>query len=511
MNSHKSRHPLRWLVRAGLTIIILTLLGYAGSNLFLSTKPGQNFLQKNLNRRTYGISWQVAGASWSPWNGITVKKLTASLPTSQKAQKPLLPLLELQKVELKPYWGQLLRGKNLFREIILDKPQLNIPVEMLLIVEPTKPTTVLQPKVSPPPATKPKPPLPENQPAQKTKPKRTEKTKPQPQLEPKPIDEKRFWVRLRNANIRVYSMKLGQGINFHSFNANLPLGGPPTKGSLSWQKITLGKHLLASSSTLPIEWKSPTWTLPNQDLPLTLPQLADDALSAIPFDIRVGGSFSPRRASRDFRFQASLPSQPLSDYILHRDSRFHLRAKSITANIAARGALLNPNTWRFDSNAALDEIEVFSELREQHFHFETARARANLRNATLVAPDFSLRSERLSLLGNGQLHLGGYLLGVLRIVSDPELADRFTNVAIGSLISRGWTRRWLSPLETPDRFYRDLHFEGFLPNAQVNTGRRGEFIPFPELLSSLKAFTSMEVAEELPPPQTSNPSSPSNP
>ena len=509
MSTNKSRHPSRWLVRAGFLVGILLLLVFAGSNLFLGTKPGQNFLQKNLNRRTQGISWQVAGASWSPWNGITVKKLTATIPNAQTPETKLPPLLELQQTELKPYWSQLLRGKKLFREVILDEPQLNIPLELLFVVEPVKPTPPPAPKATPPPTPKPKKTSkpPQNKQPQKPKKKAPKQTKPKPQPKPdlEPVDERRFWLRLRKAKVNFYSMKLGQGVEIHSLDADLPLAGPSTEGSLSWQKITSGKHLLVAKSDLPIEWKSSTWTIPNQILKLNLPQLAEPSTAAIPFNLQVGGSFAPKKSTRDFRFQATLPPQPLTDYIFHRESQFHLQAKSVSASIAARGSLINPNTWRSDSNAALDEIEVFSEIRGQHLRFETARLRANLRNTTLIVPTFAIRSERLSFLGNSQLHLGGYLLGVLRVVADPELAERFTNVAIGSLISRGWTSSWLFPLETPDRFYRDLHFEGFLPDVQVNTGRKGEFIPVPDLLRYLKAFTHDEVAEEGPPERTLSP------
>ena len=396
--------------------------------------------------------------------------------------------------------------------MILEEPQFNIPLEMLLVVEPTKPTPPPAPQVTPQPSPQPKqtPQPPQEKPPEK--PKKVEEVKPKskPPPEPKALDEKVFWVRLRNAKIRLFSMKLGQGIELHSFNANLPLSGPATKGSLSWEKITLEEHLLVDSYTLPIEWKSPTWTLPNQDLQVNLPQLADPSLASIPFQVRVGGSFSPRRASRDFRFQAALAPQPLPDYLLHQESFFHLRSKSVSANIVGQGSLIKPNTWRFDSAAALGQFEVFSELRRQHLHFENALVRTNLRNATLFTPTFAIRSERLSLLGNGQLNLGGYLLAVLRIVAEPELSERLNMIAIGTGISKGWTSRWLSPLETPDRFYRDLHFEGFLPNAQVNTGRQGEFIPVLDLIEYLKAFTHTEVAEELPatPPPPDTPSSP---
>lgn len=514
MSTNKSSHPLRRFVRAGLALVILLLIIFAGSNIFLSSKPGQKFLQKHLSRRTHGITWQVAGATWSPWNGITVKELTAQLASNQESKNSNPPLLQLKKTKLKPYWGQLLRGKKLFRELILDEPHLNIPAEMFIAIEPTRPTPPPKPKVKHPHTVKPQP----SQKPPKTKPPKKPKSKPtpspqptakeKPKSEPKPIDEKRFWIRLRNAKVRVYSMKLGQDIEFHALNADLPLGGPPAKGSLSWKKITLDQHLLSGSQNLPIEWKSPTWTLPNQDIPLTFPQFADQSLASIPLQARVGGTFSPKRSSLDFRYNLSLSPQALPDYILHKSSRFHLRAQTIAANLTGSGSLVNASTWRFDSAFAMNDIEIFSQLRNQHLFFETAQAQVNLRNATLIAPNLSLRSEQLSLLGNGQIHLGGYLLGVLRIISDPELAHRFTRVANGSRISQGWTNHWLKPLETPDRYYRDLHVEGFLTDAQVNSGRKGEFIPLTEIINLLKAFTNRETAEELLPtsqPPSNNP------
>ena len=107
-------------------------------------------------------------------------------------------------------------------------------------------------------------------------------------------------------------------------------------------------------------------------------------------------------------------------------------------------------------------------------------------------------------MGNGLLNIDGNLLAVLRLVSEPVIAERLTNIAIGSLASRGWTSAWFKPLETPDRLYRDLHFEGILPDATVNTGRKGEAVPLPQLIELLRNFTKHEVAEELSSPFSNN-------
>ena len=506
MKNQLPRRLLRWLVRGGLISAFLVVALFAGSNLFLVSKPGQRFLQKNLNRRTPGLSWQISGATWSPWNGITVQKLSATInPPSGSDSPELLPLLTLQETELKPYWGQLLRGKKLFREITLDQPEFNIPIEYFVIAKPTKPTpppAPPQPKSKPKPKPKndsPKPPK-KSKPKAKSKPKSQskpkQKQKPQPKVETLPPDEKRFWIHLRQAKVRLYSLKFKTSLDFRSLNADLPLAGPETKGKLSWQQVTLVGQPLLEATTLPIEWKHPHWTLPNQSLTLNLPRLAPQQSAPPSLQIQVGGIFAPRIKTRDFRFHTSLPPQPFPDYLVHQSSRSHFKAQSTAANLTARGRLLHPNSWQVDSSLALDNIEVYSELRGQHFHFDTARTNLQLQQSTILLPTLSLRSERLSLMGNGQLHLGGYLLAVTRIVADPEFNERLTNIAVGSFINRGWTQHWLSPLDTPDRYYRDLHFEGFLPNAAVNTGNRESFIPLPEVIRLLRNFTSNEVAEE---------------
>ena len=492
------RKFLRRLIRTVFTVLILILLLFLGSNLFLASSAGEKFILKNLSRRAPGIQWQVSGANWSPWQGITVKELSAELTLPPEITAEVPPLFVLQEVNLKPYWGQLIRGKKLFREIVIEEPVLNIPIELLVITPPSKPQTSSNPQ---PP--KPKKPGSEAQPKPKPKaaPKTQQKAKPKPKpitKEPLPApDEKRFWLRLRKAKIRLHSLKLDQTIEIENLDLDLPLAGPKTKGEITWQQITLAGQSLCESTTLPIEWDFPTWTLPNQKIALTLPQLMDPSLPAIPLQLNLAGSFSPRTKNRDFRLVTTIPSQPIADYLLHQRSDFHLQCPDFSVSFNSRGALLSPKSWRFNSSLSMNEPEVFSGIRGPHIPFDTLRARLILQNSTLITPTLSLRSERLSMMGNGQLHLGGYLLGVLRIVADPEISERFTNIAIGSHISQGWTSGWLYPLETPDRYYRDLHFEGFLPNPTVNTGRKGEQLPLTQILRLLQYFTKNEVAEEI--------------
>ena len=490
---------LFWLKRLVIAGALLTLLLFLGSNLFLRSSIGQRSIEKNLNRRTLGLIWQIESASWSPWNGVSVQNLTANFSTPETEQLP--PLLILEEITLKPYWREILQGKKLFREVTLEQPHLRFPAEFLITTAPpaappSQPSPTPQAKEDPTPTPKSAttPGKPKPQPA---RPKPA--PKPPPAHAPQEIIEKQFRVCIVDAKIDLYSLKLQKSFLIEGLDLDLPLAGPTSNGSLSWEQLSLAGLPLTSKQHLPVEWKDLTWTLPNQDIPIQLPSLTDPTVTPLPLEIRLGGELSPSRRGKPFRLNLSLSPQAIPDYLLHKDARFHLRAQRCAAALSSNGSLLNPNTWRMQSNWSLDGIEAFSDLRQKHFHFDTARAQVNLRQGILSAPQISLRSEDFSLMGNGQLSLSGYLLAVHRIVSAPELAERLDSIAIGSFLSQGWTSYWMRPLDTPDRYYRDIHFEGLLPHAQVNTGRRAEFIPLSQALALLKKFTNREAAEELQP------------
>lgn len=509
MKDRKTKKLWIWLLRVLLAIVVLLLLLFAGSNLFLSSSSGQKFLQKKLNQRTIGLQWDVSGASWSPWRGITIRKLSAKLrPSSNIPPGEHPPFFSLREAELKPYWGQLIRGKKLFREVIVDEPVLNVPLESLFALNPQQTAPTLSTEATP----LPKPIAPKSigektpskkPPAEKkahpSKPApRKNSVKKQPNTQPTIPDEKRFWLRLRRAKVRIYSTKSNQPFLIDNLELDLPLSGPATKGQISWKNVSFDGKTLLEKTTLPIQWKHPGWELPNQKLTLLLPHYFEVDAKPTPLKFNLGGSLGFRAKGQPFKLTLALPQQPFPDYVIHRESHFHLRSKSLATGLAINGSLPRVDTWRMRSSFAMSDIEVFSELREQHFTFDSAQAQITLRNSILNAPKVSLRSEELSLLGNGQLSLNGYILGVMRIICAPELRYKFQEVAIGSHLSIGWTGHWFSPLDTPDRFYRDLHMEGPLPNAQINTGRRGEFLPLPTIIKRLRTFTSVEVAEELP-------------
>lgn len=500
----KTRRRVLWgttrLLGGGLVLAVLLFLG---SNLFLATGWGRGLLVKQVTRRAPRLTWAVEGATWSPWNGFSLRGLSARIPGNTEAP----PILSLPAARLKPYWSQALRGRRIFRELVLDGPEIQLPIEALFVVRPQPvPSLVSEEESAPPPAETP-PPKPTEQeppspgtlaaekPVEKGPPRQPTSTKPTEPTEPVP--DPRLWLRIHNARVRLYSFSNPHSIAVEGLDIQLPLAGPATTGAIHWEKIALNGATLSAVTHLPIEWKDRRWILPPTPFPLTLPQLGQgEKLAPLALNTQLAGSLMVRGSGKRFTLQGYLPLQALPTYCLHDQAELIVSAQEMSANFTSSGRLSDPASWQFDSLAVVNGIDLSSWIRDQHFLFETARSKVTLRQGVIEAPLLDLRSERVSLLGNGQLSLEGYLLGVLRIVAEPELEEEITKIAIGSFLSEGWISNWMQPLETPDRYYRDLHIEGPLPDPQISIGRHGKFLALSQVRQLIQGFLDQEIAEE---------------
>lgn len=509
--------PLVWIARCLLIAVGAVVLLYLGSNLFLRTKPGKAFVQEQLTRRAPALDWSYRNLSWSPWKGITIESLEARLKDYPEAP----PLLELERGVLQVYWSDAIQGRRVLRELSLERPVLHLPIEALLVpvAAPPAPDPVVPTPTppsakqaegaapdsasrndsppSPPKAEKPKPAQTDGsstaQDLTKKEPAAQPPASPPSENQPPPPEDPRFWLRMRDAEVRLYSLTGSYTAAVRGLDADLPLSGPPVQGSIRWSEVTLlGKKVIARTK-LPVAWKNPAWVVEKNTLPLTK---AGDAEGQ--FDLEVDGKLAVRAPGKPFSLRAYFPPQSLPEQVLHPESGLSLAFEDATASLRASGSLANPLTWQLDHQAIAKQVQIFSQRRGEHYTFETARARTFLRQGILYAPDLRLRSERHSLMANGQLSLTGSVLGVVRVVVSPEIEEGLTRIAIGSLLSQGHTSHWFLPLGTPDRYYRDFHIEGILPDPQINLGRRYEFMKLSQALEIMKPFYRRELAEEPP-------------
>ncbi|MDP0491675.1 MAG: hypothetical protein Q7Q71_11550 [Verrucomicrobiota bacterium JB023] len=479
----------KWILRILIAVLIAVPLLFLLSNLALRTSWGREAIAKQLGRRTPGLSWQLASASWSPWKGFELAGLQARI----KGAPPETPdFLSVDRTSVEPYWGESLKGKPIFREVEVDSPQLNLPLELLFVTRqppPLTPPPVADAQPARPPAKEKSPPQAKPKKPKKKPAKPKESAKPTPQE--KPVEappELGKWVRIRNAGVTLYSLR-GPSIEVKGLNFDAPLAGPDAAVALSWAAIDLSGKPLWPAGHLDLEWKERSWILPAQEV----------ALAGV--KTRLGGHLGIRQKGLPFRFQLAMPQQDLPEIEFDHKSRAYLSAGQMACALSAAGQLTRVDTWQFDLAGEAYDIHGGSHLREFDHRFDSGRVRLSLRNQIVSCPSIELRSEEFSLLGNGQLALTGHVLAVLRLVTSPHYEERMTNIAIGSFLSQGWTSHWMKPLETPDRYYRDLHLKGQLPDkALVDTGRRGEFIPLATAFQHLERFRDQEVNEEPRPP-----------
>ncbi|MEM9081760.1 MAG: hypothetical protein AAGC74_13835, partial [Verrucomicrobiota bacterium] len=303
--------------------------------------------------------------------------------------------------------------------------------------------------------------------------------------------EKQAWLNITNAKLHLYSLQ-GPSLTIEEINFRAPLAGPPASGELNFSKLTLNHKTLIPTTTIPVEWKHPSWTIP------------DHTLEILNLKTQLSGNLAFRKSRLPFQIRAALPSQSLPN--VNPSTNFPLKTslQNTSATLNARGQLTNPNTWFALSRFNARNITLHPHPPFRGHIFDAAQGELRLQRGTLQSPLFVLQSEELSLIGNGQASLNGNLVAVLRIVAAPETSENITRLAIGSHLSR-WTNAWLKPLNTPDRFYRDLNLEGHASQLWINSSgpaRNPKFIPFNQSLKNLRRFLQRENEEELTPPPT---------
>ncbi|MBK1834502.1 hypothetical protein [Roseibacillus ishigakijimensis] len=525
MRGRKWRRLRRWLGFGLLLGVLAALLVFLGGNWFLTSSPGRRLLARQLERRTPALRWEVAGATWSPWQGVTVRRLSAHLRSPGGGPgADLPPLLRLREMRLQPHWREVWKGRKVFHEIGVDQPELNLPLEYLVVVQPSttasadsgdlasssaserdaredgearenEPSVVREAggeQSAAPVAGKSGPDSGRSRSGEQT-------ARGSGEAAARPLQrEDRFWLRFREARVRLYSVNSAFELTVDGLSGDLPLAGPDIGGRLAWQGLALGEHALLDAGSWTVEWREKQWIFPNREFELAL----GEAVGEAGLSFRLGGAFAPRLPGKPFRVNSALDPQSLAPVVYSQWGGLRMEAAEVAAHFSAQGRLLHPQTWQAALGASAEALAVTSSQRQQTFVFDSVRLRGRLQQAVLHFPELAFRSETFSLLGNGSLALGGSTLGVLRLVAAPDLAERFTKVAVGSLVSVGWTSSWLQPLVTPDRLYRDLHFEGVHPRVVVNTGRKGEFLLVSQVVDLLGSFLTREAAEEESAPRT---------
>ena len=450
------------------------------SNLALQMGAVKGKLEKRLKNRS-GVSWEIGSLSWTPWTGVQVRKVVVEGPAAGGSSS-VRPLCRAE-LDVQLHWGSLLRGALDLREVRVRSGQIAIPMELLFLLSDketqsramdSKPSPVPVPRVE----------------KQGGEPKTAnKKQKPRPSLDHKkasPAAASSFRVIIDQCDMEVYSNEAdgNPALKLRNLSGKLPLGGKNSSGLIRCEGLSIGSQFFKMNWVSSVEWQHPSLNLPPAEFVWNGFTIRSEAV------LQMLGT--PRFAVRIDIPAGELPSNEIA---LPSGVGVKLRAKRLSLRGALSGSLTLLSSWRGDLAVDAGGVSLGRDKTKQDVLFNEGRMIAVVRGGRFNVLDARLQSERLSLLGNGVLLPNGQLGAVMRVVADQEYASTLTRFATGALWTGGWTRSWLMPMETPDRYYRDIVLEGTVNQAKINVGRRGERMNAEQAWSRMLAFLRKEALE----------------
>lgn len=489
-------------------LLLIPLLFFGLSNLWLTSSWGTGVVERKLKERT-SMDWEVQGATWAPWSGITIEGATMLQPQELRAEMEE-PLLEVQRINVKPYWGRLVRGEVKAREVTVDSPQLTVSVEMLaaLVSEVGESEPVAPPKpkkpVTPPKVAKDKG---SNKKSAQPNPKKTQQPKKkketavaeeraQPARPPvRPV----MHVVVKDAGLRVISISEGVDLlSASSIDLDVPLFGEDAKGVIRLGDLKLPGIQDIRDVEQEIVWKRPYLEIEEQSLDLGGVRIRCAAqlglLRGIPFSLDL-----------------IIDPQQIDHIDLLGHFALDVKADKVAGRVRAGGVLIKPMSWQSSMLLLSERLSVIEKHGGHQLHFDELSMPAIFQRGTFSWSSARVIGEDISFLGNGYVSLAGGITSVTRLVSSPELATLLHGAMIGSgLVSH---RRWWEPLETPDRQYRDVYITGPLFNPNIDLGKQHLDLPLKQTLSRVMDFIRIEMKEEgviLKPLPNTNLSTPKN-
>lgn len=443
--------------RVAAIAVLVPSVAFGLSNLWLASAWGRTALASRIQQRC-GLETRIGGASWSPWRGMTLRRLTIAQPAALR-DHITAPLLAIDSLRIEPVWSRLFKRQLSIRALTVDRPKLVLSVEML--------SHLAQQAEAPPAmalaAATPTAPAPDATPAHPAPDASASPAPPPvpaaPAAMPAAAPEPTRWLRLREAGVELRSAASRQVLlEVADLGGDLPLAGRAATSSITMRSLTIGGTPVLAGLRAKVSWQAPLLGF-EPDPPVT----------------RLGGLEG--RCAGQLALQAGLPLQLAVELPRQKAALplpgFDLSAEAGAVMLQARflGRLLAPATWHGDLATSASGVVIRHPAGT--FVFDDGSAAAVIRGGTLACIDARLLGEDLSLLGNGTLLADGRLAAVVRVVAAPETAA----AAARRLFPQVAAVPQPAPLSTPQRAALDLSISGTLDDPQLQIGESGPFTP----------------------------------
>ena len=449
----------RGLRRAiGIGLLGMPAAAFLLGNLWLACPPGRHWIAGKIQHRT-GLETRVAGASFTPWNGVCLRQVDLLQPVPLR-QDVSGSLARIAIIRLAPVWRSWLHGKPEMRVVEIDSPQLVVPMELLAELvrshAPATPATPALPPLataSPPTLTQPTLPQPATPPTASTAAPATPAT---PSNIPAVALPPTTWLHVKNASFTLLAASSGKKwIELSGVSGALPLAGSPATSTLSIHTIQLAGHETLTDLHADLDWKSPVLSLN----PLTTDVQGIQLILAAKLAMLNGFPL---------QLEAQAPRQKLAACPLPADG--HIEAASILANARFRGLLLAPGTWQGELVA--ETTALSGGIAGHEAKFDHGYAVAVLNGGQLSCLDARLIGDDLSFLGNATLLADGRIAAVLRMVAPPEAATAIIHHTFPNMSPPPSP----TPLSTPQRTAFDLLASGNIGRLSLQLGQDGPVV-----------------------------------
>jgi len=467
----------RWWRRVLVAAVLLPLILFGLSNLWLATPPGRSWIAGRVSK-SIGLPARVGPGSWLPWDGLCLRNIVIERPAALAGEKPE-PILTVVRLKVAPHWEELTRGHIAVGRIEVDEPMLDLPVELLahLVATPTAaevPTAQLADPEELPEQVSPVDTELVEQPAE---PPEAPATEADPDSGP-PVAvvlPETSWLVVRGAGIRVRSAAGGgDWLSIGQIDAELPLRGKAADGVVAMQQLALAGWQ-TESLDLPVRWEAPRLSV------------TDWEPEAVPLKLRVNMQ-CVLFGSLPFAIDCRLPNQAVDGESFGLPLDFSAREVAGFGRLA--GHLRMPLTIVGRGGIEAKEVEASTGVPGQEaLKFDNCRLWWQASGGVARVIDARAVGDRFSLLGNAVVVADGRIGGVVRIVV-PQDAVGGVEKMLGGLLADPPVG--FRPLQTPDRWNVDCTLAGTIGSELFRAGD-GPWRPMSEVAPVLRGLLPGEV------------------
>ncbi len=480
-NTKNPKSPFNWR-KILVFFVLLFLLAYLISLIIINTSWFKNKITSQLQSRfPIQNEWEIGNISWIPFGKVNAYDLKTKLGEGG---------LSLVSIKTDPSWTTLFKGDVELEEITIQGVHLDLDLKWLIEQQ-----SKLSTPVNKPPATlnnkqvelgkKSTEPL--KNPVSETNKKQKAETKNQTKDNSAPKDaEPKVVVEIPNKWILVDDLKFtlrdGKTIidQVDGIKLRLPISGKPTDGEVSYQ-------FHENKYSQRIHWDGK--------------QLSAENLSGKQFGVSYQWNVrcSISNPGTPFSFNLTAPKQAINTKINQPNYHWSLKALSAQANISLSGSLKAPYSWRGIIQASADGVTI-SEDQKTHkrAEFDTVRFTGDLNRGLLHVPLVEALGYDVSIIGNGAIQKNLYSYGVIRIITHERSSRFFNRVYRGTKAIKIEKKEYqfFESLDTADRGYCDLYFDGQLSNLMMRHNRSDHWQKVKPIIKKLISFKDEELKED---------------